>query len=197
MKKDVYVYEISGKAYINLTNKCSNNCDFCIRNHYDGIMDYYLWLNKEPSASQIIDCLGDVSKYKEVVFCGFGEPLYALDVMLEVAAFVKSRGVATRVNTNGQSILILGRDVAKQLAPVIDTINVSLNATDKFKYQQVCHSCYGEEAFDAMLQFAKSCVKYCKKTVLSIVDSVGEQEIEKARKIAQEVGADLRVREFI
>ena len=28
---DTYVYELDGNLYINLTNKCSNKCEFCVR----------------------------------------------------------------------------------------------------------------------------------------------------------------------
>ena len=88
---DTLVYELDKKLYINLTNQCSNDCDFCIRNHSDGIEDYYLWLSKEPTANDIINAIEEkgVDNFSEAVFCGFGEPLYALDVMLEVAIYLK------------------------------------------------------------------------------------------------------------
>lgn len=88
-----YVYD--NKIYLNLTNKCSNNCEFCIRHTGDGVLDYYLWLDKEPTADEVIEDLKkyDLSKYKEAVFCGFGEPLYAFDVLLKVAKWLKEHGM--------------------------------------------------------------------------------------------------------
>ena len=53
-----YVYD--NKIYLNLTNKCSNNCEFCIRHTGDGVLDYYLWLDKEPTADEVIE---DLKKY--------------------------------------------------------------------------------------------------------------------------------------
>lgn len=50
-----YVYD--NKIYLNLTNKCSNNCEFCIRHTGDGVLDYYLWLDKEPTANEVIEDL--------------------------------------------------------------------------------------------------------------------------------------------
>ena len=101
MNTITYVY--GDKIYLNLTNKCSNNCEFCIRRNNDGLLDYYLWLDKEPTADEVIADLEkyELDKYDEAVFCGFGEPLYAIDVLIETADWLKAHGVKTRLNTNG------------------------------------------------------------------------------------------------
>lgn len=195
-KKDTYIYRIGENIYINLTNRCSNNCDFCIRNHSDGIDEYYLWLQREPDADEIISLLAN-EDCKEIVFCGFGEPLMRSDAVLKIAAYAKGRGIKTRVNTNGQAQLFLDEDVTKQLCQVIDTFNVSLNATDAKTYQQICHSVYGEASYDALLRFARECKENGREVVLSVVDTIGKSEIEKAQRIADELGVKLRVREFI
>ncbi|MEG2084687.1 MAG: TatD family nuclease-associated radical SAM protein [Clostridia bacterium] len=195
-KNNNYAYPIGEKLYLNLTNKCSNNCEFCIRNHTDNMNDYYLWLDKEPTSQEVISAIEKfgVENYKEVVFCGFGEPTCALDVLLEVGVYLKQKGIATRMNTNGQANIYWGKNVVPQLAKVVDTINVSLNETDAKKYDEVCHSVYGLEAFQIMLDFAVECKKYCKKVVFSVVDCIGEQEIAKAQKIADSYDIPLRVR---
>lgn len=199
---NIYTYVIEDKIYVNLTNRCSNNCDFCVRNHdkceqaYEG---YNLWLDKEPEAEDIIYELErrGIANYKEVVFCGFGEPMYRWEVIKKVSEYVHSMHGKTRINTNGQASLILGRDVTPEMGRYIDTVNVSLNATDAVKYDAICHSVYGEDAFNALIEFAKGCVKHCKRTVLSVVDCIGRQEIELAAGIAEKLGAELRVREEI
>jgi radical SAM protein, TatD family-associated len=192
-------YEYGDKIYINLTNECSNRCDFCIRNTADGVADYYLWLTKTPSAEEVIDDLKkyDFKMYKEAVFCGFGEPLYALSNMLKVAAYLKSEGVKTRLNTNGQASLICGADTAEKLKGKIDTVSISLNASNAEKYNAVCHSCFGESAYAAMLEFASACVESGIRTVMTVVDSIGEEEVERCGKIAESVGAEYRVRTYI
>lgn len=205
--KDQYVYVIGNKLYVNLTNRCSNACDFCVRN-YDsdpaakhGYEGYDLWLDKEPSANDVEEMatrvLADGKDIEEVVFCGFGEPTYRLDVMCEVADFAHARGLRTRVNTNGQGSEINGRDISADIASHIDTVNVSLNATDVEKYDEICHSIYGKRGFDVMLDFAKKCVMRGADVVLSVVDIIGEEEIEKAQAIADSIGARLRVRAMI
>ncbi|MDE6189019.1 MAG: TatD family nuclease-associated radical SAM protein [Clostridia bacterium] len=194
-----YVYEVDKNVYINLTNRCSNRCEFCVR-YYDKPIYGDLWIKTEPTAEQVIDILDkdyDLSKYGEVVFCGYGEPTYRFDAIEKISAYVHSKGAKTRINTNGQANEILGEDVTKRIAECIDTINISLNATDAKKYDKICHSAYGERAFDVMLDFAKACVKAGGNVVLSVVDVIGEEEIEKARKIAEEVGAKLRVRKLL
>ena len=156
-----------------------------------------LWLDKEPTAQEIIDSLPqDLSKYKEVVFCGFGEPTYKLDVMCQVGRYVKEQGQHTRVNTNGQANLLHGRDVTEELVGAIDIVNVSMNASNAGKYQRICNSNFGEVAFVAMLDFAYKCQKRGMQVVMSVVDVIGEEEIEACRELCDKKGLTLRVRKF-
>lgn len=200
-----YVYEICGKLYANLTNRCSNACEFCVRN-YDtdrrkphGYEGYDLWLDKEPSAEEVIAALDkfDLAKYKELVFCGYGEPTYRFEVLEEVAAYAHKKGLRTRINTNGQANAILGRDVSERLCRAIDVIGISLNEVTAEKYDAICHSIFGKKAFDIMVDFAKLCVAHGGNVVFSVVDCIGKEDIEKAAEIAAETGAKLRVREMI
>lgn len=200
-----YVYEIGGKLYANLTNRCSNACEFCVRN-YDtdrrkphGYEGYDLWLDKEPSAEEVIAALDkfDLAKYKELVFCGYGEPTYRFEVLEEVAAYAHKKGLRTRINTNGQANAILGRDVSERLCRAIDVIGISLNEVTAEKYDAVCHSIFGKKAFDIMVDFAKLCVAHGGNVVFSVVDCIGKEDIEKAAEIAAATGAKLRVREMI
>ena len=197
MNTITYVY--ADKIYLNLTNKCSNNCEFCIRRNNDGLLDYYLWLDKEPTADEVIADLEkyELEKYDEAVFCGFGEPLYAIDVLIETADWLKAHGVKTRLNTNGQAGLISGPDTALKLKGRIDTVSISLNASDAEKYQKICHCKFNEEGFFEMLRFAVQCKKEGIRTVLSVVDVIGEEEVEKCRKVAKNVGVDFRVRTYV
>ena len=193
---DTYTYTIGNKIYVNLTNRCSNDCEFCVR-RTDAFKEIGLWLEHEPTAEEVINSFENLDAAEEVVFCGYGEPMYRLGVMLEVAEYVKGKGKPTRVNTNGQAALILGEGVPEKLCGKLDTVNVSLNATTAKGYQELCHSEFGEKAFYAMLDFAKECKKYVPKVLFSIVDVVGEEEIARARDIAAAVGVDLRVRRYV
>lgn len=201
---DTLTYVIEEKIYINLTNRCSNNCVFCIRNNHDGLegygmKGYNLWLNNEPCADDIIKQLElfGVANFNEVVFCGFGEPIYRWDEIKQISEYVHKCNGKTRINTNGQAKLILGYDITWEIGKYIDTVNVSLNATDATKYQEVCCSVFGSRAYDVMLEFARNCVKNNVRTVLSVVDCIGKEEIEKAKFIANEIGAELRIRNMI
>lgn len=194
------VYEFGDSIYINLTNECSNSCDFCIRNFKEGVGGSELWLEHEPNAAEVERALEkyDLSKYRAAVFCGFGEPTCAFDTMLEVAGWLKARGVHTRVNTNGQANLINGiTDAAARMAPVIDSVSVSLNASTAEKYQESCHSRFGEEGYTAMLDFVRDCVGAGIDTTVSVVDLIGGKEVEACGKVAESLGAKYRVRPAI
>lgn len=194
-----YVYTVDDNVYINLTNRCSNRCEFCVR-YYEKPIYGDLWIKDEPSAQAVIDILEkdySLADYGEVVFCGYGEPTYRFDAIEIICDYVHSKGAKTRINTNGQANEILGVDISERISKCIDTINVSLNATDALKYDKICHSDYGERAFDVMLDFAKKCVSHGGNVVLSVVDVIGQEEIAKAREIANSVGAKLRVRQLL
>jgi len=194
-----YVYVVDKNLYINLTNRCTNRCEFCVR-YYDKPVYGDLWIKSEPSAEDVIKILEseyDLSQYGEVVFCGFGEPTYRFDAIEKICDYVHAKGGKTRINTNGQADEILGEDITSRIVKCIDKINISLNATDAVKYDKICHSVYGERAFDIMLDFAKKCVQAGGNVALSVVDVIGEDEIAKAKEIAESVGAKLRVRELL
>jgi radical SAM enzyme (TIGR04100 family) len=194
-------YTIGDSLYVNITNRCSNRCDFCIRNNGENVGDSgSLWLEREPTADEILaDILkNDLTLYKEVVFCGYGEPLIRLDAIIEVVGNLKKQQkISVRINTNGQADLIHGRPTAHELAGLIDVVSISLNTADAESYDRVCHSDYGRAAFDAVIAYAADCKKYVPSVILTVVDVISPGEIEKCRIIAQRAGVSFRVRSMI
>lgn len=200
-KEDTYVYVLDGTLYVNLTNKCSNGCDFCVRNERDSYYGYYLWLkNGDPTVEKVIaqaNALGELSKYKEAVFCGFGEPTYKVTEMVALCDYFHSKGLKTRLNTNGQGNLINKRDIVPELKDKIDLVNVSLNASCAEKYQPICRSQFGENGFTALVEFAKTCKRNNLPCRFSIVDCIGEEEVNACKRLAQSVNVPLYIRDYI
>lgn len=196
-KMGMITYTIGKKLYINVTNKCSNNCIFCIRNSPKGLGEgYNLWLDKDPTADEILAEIKDPDMYEEIVFCGYGEPLIRLDVVLEVAKRLKERtDVPLRVNTNGHASFIHKKNVPQLLAPYIDTISISLNASNKQKYNDLCKP-FNEEIFDYIIEFIKESKKYIKEVWVSVVDIIDKEEIQRCRDLAKELGVNFRVRAY-
>jgi TatD family-associated radical SAM protein len=195
------VYVLDGNIYLNLTNKCSNGCDFCVRNERTSYYGNYLWLQKgEPNTQQVIaqlNALGDLKRFKEAVFCGFGEPTYRMEVLREVCDFLHEKGISTRLNTNGQGNLINKRDIVPELVGKIDLVNVSLNASCYENYQKICRSMFREAGFDGMIEFAKSCKRQKVNVRFSIVDCIGEAEVEACKRLAASVNVPLYIRDYI
>ena len=193
-------YEVGNGLYVNTTNRCSNACEFCVR---ATVESYYgdLWLENEPTVDEICESIltRDLSKYTEIVFCGYGEPTERIDDILAVARRVKAVcNLPIRINTNGQGSMIAGRDITPELAGLIDVVSISLNTADAESYQAICHSRFGTAAYQGLLDFAKAAKRYVPKVVLSVVDTtIPDAEIEECRKIAEYCGVTLRVREFI
>ncbi len=196
-------YEYFNSLYVNITNRCSNACTFCVRNKHDNVNGKDdLWLDHEPSLDEIKADFNkrDLCGYKEIVFCGYGEPTERFDVMIEIAKWLKAnhKGIKIRINTNGHANLINGRDVTPELSGAVDVVSISLNAPNAKEYQKVCKSMYGESAFEALLEFAVKAKEYVETVIFSVVDkTMPEEDIELCRKIAAECGVGFRVRAYI
>ena len=194
-------YEGKNSVYINMTNRCPCACVFCIRHNKDHVFNSNsLWLEREPTLKEVCDSIDalDLDKYDEVVFCGYGEPTERLDDLLQVAAYVKSKGkIRIRINTNGLSDLINGEKTAYKLKGLIDCVSISLNATDEEKYFKIVRPKFGIQSYDAMLSFAKDCTQYVKEVVMTVVDAVTTKEDQKrSREICESIGVTLRIRPY-
>ena len=200
-------YEYEDALYVNLTNKCNCNCAFCLR-HGKAQGSIYtensLWLEREPTRQEALDSFlsREVCSYREIVFCGYGEPTYRMDDILWLVDELRARfGTAlppVRINTNGHAALILGRDVCPELAGRIHTLSISLNASNAADYVAMCRPVQGEDAYQSMLDFARRAKDYVPHVVLTIVDKdKTPEEIDLCRKIAADLGVELRIRSFI
>ncbi len=197
-RKETIVYEAHGNLYLNITNRCTADCVFCIKRYSDGVYGYNLRLSKEPKLSEIITELSelDLSKYGEVVFTGFGEPLVRLDDVIEITKRLMMRGIPVRLDTIGHAKLLYpDRDVALELAEAgMKVVSVSLNAQDADTYNQLCDPKY-IKAYQKMLEFAKDVSNAGMELRFTVV-ALPVVDIEKCKKIAKEYGADFKVRGY-
>jgi len=191
--KPSIAYEMWGNLYLNITNRCTNECAFCIRYQTDVLWGYNLRLDREPTAQEIIEAIGDPSRYDEVVFCGYGEPTTRLDVLLEVARAVKDCGGRVRVDTNGHANLIWNRNVAPEMAEVVDAVSVSLNAATAADYAEICKPSFGPDTYEHVKAFIREAIKAGLDVTASVVKVPGV-DIETSRAVARELGATFRVR---
>jgi len=192
------VYRIRDSLYVNLTNRCTSLCAFCSRVDDPVASGYYLGLarEEEPSSAEVIAALGEPASFREVVFCGYGEPTLRLSELKEVARHVKASGGRTRLDTIGHGSLIHGRDIAPELAGLIDEISMSLNAPTREQYEKIVRSDWPDRAFDAALEFARSASASGIKVIMSVV-RLPNLDLEACRRIAEEAGAEFRVRELV
>lgn len=189
----MYTYKLGDSLYINLTNMCTNNCTFCIRNKQEGL-GFNLWLEREPSALDVINEISNPNIYKEIVFCGYGEPTMRLSRIIQISRYLKDFNVPIRLNTNGQGNLIWGKNIVPELAGIIDAVSISLNAKDSKQYQELCMPDAGEQAYSAILEFALECKGYIPEVTFTVVDVLSAYDIELCRDIAKKNGIGFRVR---
>ncbi len=201
-KSMTIAYRVNDKLYLNLTNRCPCACIFCIRNNGSGAYGSDpLWLEHEPSLDEVkaaIDA-ADPNQYTEVVFCGYGEPTEALDMLCQTADYLREKypHIPTRLNTNGLSDLIHGRDTAPLLQGRINTVSVSLNAGTEEEYLRVTRPKFGAQSYDAMQQFALRCKDYTDQVMFTVVDILSEEEMNAAKALTEKLGVSLRIRKYI
>ncbi len=192
-------YELGNGLYVNVTNRCTNSCEFCVRSVADGTYGE-LWLTREPTNEEILADIfkRDLNLYSELVFCGYGEPTVRLYDILEIARAVKEKhGIKIRINTNGHASLIYGKDVSPLFKGAIDCVSVSLNAATSEDYNKICHPCF-PDAFDGLLDFTAKVKEYVPEVMLSIVDgTIPKDDVEKCKEIASRCGVTLKIREYI
>ncbi len=194
-------YPVKKGIYVNMTNRCPCACTFCLRHNGEGVYGSdSLWLEREPTVEEVCHSIDswDLTQYNEVVFCGYGEPTERLDDLLRVAAHIKSKSdIKIRINTNGLADLIWNEKTAPKLKGLIDTVSVSLNATNREDYFKIVRPKFGIDSYDAMLSFTKDCTDYVPNVVMTVVDVVTSKvEQETCRRICESVGATLRIRPY-
>ncbi|MEJ2344853.1 MAG: TatD family nuclease-associated radical SAM protein [Gammaproteobacteria bacterium] len=190
-----WVYTLHGNCYLNLTNQCTLRCGFCPKfNKTWDVQGYDLRIDGEPSAEELFAAIGDPSRFKEVVFCGLGEPMLRLDVLLVTAEGVKARGARrVRVNTDGLANLVHGRDITPSLFGRIDALSVSLNAQNEEVYNRNCRPLL-PGAYDAVLQFVRRVRLFVPDVTVTAIDGLAGVDIDACQQRARELGVSFRRR---
>jgi TatD DNase family protein len=198
---NILVYELDGKIYINLTNKCTNDCIFCLRKDKDDVCGQQLWLDDENStAEDVIKQLNNFKLSSEIIFCGYGEPLLKFDVLKEVASYIKNNYPDTkiRVNTNGHANYVYKRNIVPELKGLVDEFSVSLNGESSAEYDELSQPVF-KGAYDEVKKFIRACSDEGIDVVASVVEGYKGRHLnlEKCEKTASDLGAKFRVREWI
>ncbi len=190
-------YELHGNLYLNLTYRCTLRCAFCPKFQGNRVVQGYdLRLTREPTVAALIAAAGDPAGYPEVIFCGLGEPTLRLETLLTVAHALRAQGARhVRLNTDGLANLVHGRDVTPALAPVIDSLSISLTAQDEATYNRHTRP-KRPEAFAAMLAFARAALAQRMAVTMTAIHGLAGVDIAACERLATELGARFRQREL-
>ncbi|MFW9921660.1 MAG: TatD family nuclease-associated radical SAM protein [Candidatus Thorarchaeota archaeon] len=193
------IYWRGTSLYINITNRCTNDCIFCVKHFQNGVFGFNLSLTQDPSLDEILQELfrHDISIYEEIVFTGFGEPLLRLDVVISIAKEIKRKSdINLRIDTNGLVELVYPhRDILLDLKNAgIDSLSISLNAESPEKYFEICKPKYGTDSYSAILSFAKKAKEYF-QVQFTVVD-IPPINISSCKKISEDIGIPLRIRHY-
>ena len=190
----VITYELHGNLYLNITNHCTLRCRFCPKfNRVWDVHSYNLRLTHEPDAAEVLRSVGDPTRYRQIVFCGLGEPTRRLDTLLAVARGVKAQGGQVRLNTDGLANLVYGRDVTQELAECVDEISVSMNAQNSELYQLHCRPRL-PYAFEYMLDFVRRARNEFGKVSVTALEGLDGVDISECQRLADKLGVAYRNR---
>jgi TatD DNase family protein len=187
-------YKIRDSLYLNVTNRCTNQCSFCIRFHSDFVKGHHLRLSHEPSEEELRQAIGDPSRFKEIVFCGYGEPLLRFELVKRLSAWIKQQKGRVRINTNGHGNFIQKRNILPELNGIVDSMSVSLDAQDEETYNSICKPAF-QNAYGEVLAFIREAKKVIPDVQVTVV-ALETVDVEKCRRIAEEFGVGFRIREF-
>ncbi len=185
-------YKIRDNLYLNVTNRCTSKCVFCVKFHTDFVKGHNLKLRSEPTEDELKNIIGNPVEFKEIVFCGYGEPLLRLDIVKSVASWIKQKGGRVRINSNGHGNMIHKRNILPEVQGLIDSISISLNAHNDETYHKVCRPMF-KNAFDEALNFIREAKLYIPEVQVTVV-AVKGVDIDKCRAITDSLGVKLRVR---
>ncbi len=187
-------YEIEGRLYLSITNRCTLVCDFCPKTlGHPEVKGYNLTMDQRPSAAEIIESIGDPSSYPEIIFCGFGEPTMRLKTLIKVAKFITSKGVHVRVNTDGLANLVHKRNVLPELGEYIDAISVSMNAQNSTIYNRHCQPAL-PNSYASMLDFLTLAPHYIDDVTATALDGLEGVDIDACEQLAAQCGVKFRKR---
>ncbi len=192
--KSIIAYPLHGNCYLNITSQCTLRCAFCPKyNRSWEVQSYDLRLHREPTVEEVLEAIGDPTQYKEIVFCGLGEPTMRLDAVLAIARALKAAGARIRLNTDGLANLREGRDVTAELAEVVDALSISMNAQDAATYNKHTHPKL-RGAFNAMLEFTRLARERGMAVSLTAIDGLEGVDIAACEAIADSIGVAFRRR---
>ncbi len=206
-QKPSIVYRYGEGLYVNLTNRCPTACVFCVKNAWK--MDYrgsnLNLAGAEPSPAQVLALIREewaAAPFKELVFCGYGEPTMRLEALLACARLVKTgraepvpRELRIRLNTNGLANAVWGRNVVPEMKGLIDSVHVSLNTADPAQWLEMMRPMdpWAATGFDKVKEFIREASLLLPEAVATAVDEPALDH-DKFRELAARLGAEVRLR---
>ncbi|MES9968457.1 MAG: TatD family nuclease-associated radical SAM protein [Candidatus Thiodiazotropha sp.] len=187
-------YQIGNNLYLSITDRCTLECAFCPKTYGDmRVKGYDLTFDHRPTAEEIIASIDDPARYDEVVFCGYGEPTLRLNLLLEVARYIKQHGGRVRLNTDGLCNLIHKHDTLPELGECVDALSISLNAQNKEVYDIHCRPNL-PGSYEAMLEFLRRAPEYVADVTATAIDGLEGVDIAECEAIAKSMKVKFRRR---
>jgi TatD DNase family protein len=195
--KNTIFYTLGENGYLNITNRCMMACPYCIKNKWDN--KFYgndLKLDAEPNVETILSSIGDAKKYKEIVFCGYGDALTRLETVIGVCRALKEKGVKVRINTAGLANRYYGKNILPSLSGLVDAISISLNGSNPQEHNEINKPMFGEKSFDAIIAFAKEAKNHIPEVVITAV-ALPSLDVSKIEELAKEAHLHFRLRPYL
>jgi TatD DNase family protein len=172
-------------------------CPYCIKHKWANKFNGNdLKLDKEPSAKEVIESIDYPKKYKEIIFCGYGDALIKLEEVKKIARWIKEHGGKVRINTAGLANAYHAKSIFPELKGLVDIISVSLNGSNHQEHNKINNPMFKEKSFDEVIRFVTESKKYIQEVVITAVELPGF-DISKVKEIADNLGVLFRARPYL
>jgi GTP 3',8-cyclase len=217
------IYAMPGqphRLFVNVIHACPNACYFCVDFKGDSFFGFNLSKGRAPTCEEMVSAVKSFphrAQVRELYFCGIGEPMLQYDRVVEAATRIRSllpAGALMALNTSGMFYLA---DPRLDFAEHFDLIQISLNAENEAKYDEICRPKV-RGAYQVLMRFLKDLREFISRSgstcrvELTVVDVAAREhlpererampspptpDIAACRRIADKFGWPLKVKPLI
>jgi TatD family-associated radical SAM protein len=192
---------------LNITNACPNACIYCIRDRRYGWSETNLYLDNDPSVSDISRAFDKAAaglELKKVKICGFGEPILRFEDLFPIASHIRRGNPSTlvQVTTTGWPYYKYISSDSSRLkdlkAAGMTDVYLSLTTLDKEKYRLLVRPGIDNPvmyAFDDSIDFARASRDAGLDVTLGFMKILGSDE-QTIASFAKNLGMSYRLRAY-
>jgi TatD family-associated radical SAM protein len=157
-------------------------------------LDESLYIQAAAATPSDLDAIGPES-VTDAILTGVADPLDNLEHAIALSTRAHERGWRVRVNTTGFANQNAGRDVTRDLAGIVDEIDVTLFGANAKLHDELAYPQVGSEGWEQIRDFVRCSVASGIETVCEFIATPGFDP-EPCREFTRQLGARYDIRMY-